>query len=72
MLFFFVASGEKRIIKQTLLVLCELFFWKNVSFLTIWGKRWSLPPVLGYPWNVAYRYKLPMERSIPVQTTHGT
>jgi len=38
---------EKRIIKQMLLVLCGYFFWKKSSFLKIWEKRWSLPPLLG-------------------------
>jgi len=56
MLLFFVVSVEKRITKQMLLVFCGYFFWKTSSFLKSWERRWSLPPVHGYPWHVAYRY----------------
>jgi len=55
-MFFFVVSGEKRITKQMLLVLCGYFFRKKSSFLKIWEWCWSLPPLLGYPRHAAYWY----------------
>jgi len=56
MLFFFVVSVEKRTTKQILLVFCGYFFSNTPSFLKSWERRWSLPPVLGYPRHIAYRY----------------